>query len=127
SYLQKFNAAGQPIGTQIQIPALASVVQMPSGNLFAAWQRDTTVSSALSWAVYDPTGQPIANIEQPFVGFVTDKEPTVTALTNGTGVIGWKPFESSVAPCHMQRIDAPGQPIGSASVLPIGGALDAQV
>jgi hypothetical protein len=128
TYLQKFDAAGEPVGTRVEIGDLASVVQLANGNLLVAWERDTSVSAALSWAVFSPTGQPITQSDHPFEGYVIDSGATVAALSDGTGVIVWAHTDGSGTQWLLQRVDAQGQAMGSPSALPLGpGAGDVQV
>ncbi len=128
SYLQKFDAAGQPLAPRIEFPELVSVVQMANGNLLAAWERATFESAALSWAVFDPAGELITQLDRPKQTYIWDRGATVAALSDGTGVIVWANAGNAQDNWLLQRVDALGQAIGLPEVLPLSSsARDVQV
>ena len=124
SYVQRFDSAGVPQGSPVQVSAptsaqaAADVAGLPEGGYVVAWTA--YVGGANTWDIYvrrfDANGNGLGAARLVNTFTASDQQsPSVVVLPDGGYVVAWNSNgqDGSLWGVYGQRFDALGQPAGS--------------
>jgi len=120
-YIQRFNASGQPLGSNIRInddpgkslQGRPSIAKSPTGKTIVAWNDFRNGDEDIYAQLYDSTGLPIGNNFKANDEASAQLEPAIAVDETGNFMIVWEDLRNGHFDIYGQRYDFIGYPLDS--------------